>query len=167
MKELTVVSVLTKVLALYTHFLVSADKTALRRLLCCACSADAPTGVKIDPNGKVLQRLRSTAASTVLPQTSLVRSLSTLSAPFPLSGSYAGPPSIASPGTLADAPLQLNRWVSLHHVLSQCYLFMAVLLQGSQCTTLGAVSQHTSRAVTSALMESSSFCHLPTHAQVP
>ena len=74
------------------------------------CSADAPT--KTDLNGKVLARLRSTAANVLVPQSGLARSSSSLSGEFQLGGSWGSAPTVPSIGRLgsiAAGPPQLNR----------------------------------------------------------
>lgn len=83
--------------------------------------------MKTDLNGKVLQRLRSTAANTVLPQAGLARNPSPLSAALQLEGPNAGPPSISSLGALAGSTPQLNRW-GLHYLCLLYALPMAALI---------------------------------------
>ena len=86
------------------HGLISEWKA---KLLFPPCSADAPT--KTDLNGKVLARLRSTAGTTLLPQSGLARSSSSLSGEFQLGDSISSVPSIGRLGSLAAGPPQLNK----------------------------------------------------------
>ncbi|KAL0039208.1 hypothetical protein WJX77_011442 [Trebouxia sp. C0004] len=69
--------------------------------------ADAPT--KTNLNGKVLARLRSAAGTTLLPQSGLARSSSSLSGELQLGGTISPVPSIGRLGSMAAGSPKLNK----------------------------------------------------------
>ena len=88
-------------------FFCTCCRTPTQHYALSLCRADAPT--KTDLNGKVLSRLRSTAATALVPQSGLARSSSSLSGEFQLGMSALPVPSISRLGSIAAGPPQLNR----------------------------------------------------------